>query len=87
MGNKFELIDLSNKTAGKKEIVRVFDSFKNRVNDYCKSNNALLYGRLVINPIDNHLNSAKMLAPNIYLHISDAAYDNANIQDLIKFKK
>ncbi len=83
MGNKFELIDLSNKTAGKKEIVRVFDSFKNRVNDYCKSNNALLYGRLVINPIDNHLNSAKMLAPNIYLHISDAAYDNANIQDLI----
>lgn len=83
MNTKFELVDLSNNSSNKKEVTRVFDSFKSRVNDYCQSNNAELDARLVINPPDSELSGIKKLAPNIYLSISESAYNNPNIANLI----
>ena len=83
MNTKFELIDLSNNTSNKKEVSRVFDSFKSRVNDYSQSNNAELDAKMVINPPDSELFGIKKLTSNIYLSISDAAYNNSNIEDLI----
>lgn len=85
MESKFELIDFSknSETNYKKEVARVFESFKKRVSDYCRSNQVSVYGIIVINPNISYMANAKMLTPNIYLNISDIAYANSNMSDLI----
>lgn len=83
MNNKFELIDLSNNPSNKKEVTRVFESFKTRVNDYCNTNDANLDARIVINPQEKHLTETKALTSNIYLSISEPAYTHENISDLV----
>ena len=84
MDSKFELVDLSiNQLLNKKEVSRVYESFKSRVIDYCKSNSVSLYAKLIINPHSSEVGRAKMLTQNIFLSISDSAYNNPNVSDLI----
>lgn len=83
MNNKFELIDLSNIPSNKKEVARVYESFKTRVNDYCFANDANLDARIVINPQEKHLMETRALSSSIFLSISESAYNHANISDLV----